>query len=967
MRNPSQLRYIECQLPDEVEKTLIAFEDAFNDSFNPYYARLADWVANDLPLIQTHLDKQIALRQQLLQGAPVQSLASLPAVELATNLTDPSRDDTDPTTVRIDERKLGAAGICLLNGVMFKIIPGNRLVALRYLWEVAGGNYDYFVRLGTVVYSSPQNSFNLFEYNPSTPQLLPYVNKGFTYLSSIGLKNSQFKHRMVWTENVSASYILKTKMAALGYTSSQINNTFAGLDPNRDYDYLGTIANITVLIQSVTRLIFLPVNDPIRQPPWENEANYIMLAIENFLTYRTNKYTTSSIFNKEFWLAFLSALRPQDIEELLVNRPEILDIELPQDQDSITAVVETAVSAPSGTTLINTYMNNLPISTKAEETLTDSLFDLGLAIWKRLVLVDPATAAQLEALLLELTGQVGPLTQLTPFINSSVLIDPADLSALFPTTNLPPLGTFIATIQARGNADLVNKSLAANSATKDFSATESKQIQNTNLTAVSGSTTNNTPSGATQGLPTSETFATLLSRRVTWSANFRDCTGTTPAGATSPPSIQSTSNVTTQTTNFTETTADWKAYQDNMAYLHERLTYLASDSITDIRDAVNSYVTAQAEAGVIAKNDARLTALQAQINSSNDVKDVAAQSVTLLKQIPTKIPVEATSAPLYSELSGSDRGAGLYAAQNRNTVEDQGGKIPPPAGSQNDKSSLETALGKSLPFLGANNNRTTEVHVCQNAAISKLDAYLNSLTGINKLEGWLIRFLNIVRQQIITFQNSIDKFILAIQKAMDAVLAKLERLLSLDLNLSGGGSFDNSLFKCSWGSQLGLKINLLELLLLYLDEFLGFILGPFLKGLSIFGDFINALMCVPIRWLEEILNGPLAALSNLLGKVGCTIKDFKLPTQIFDILNLLNGLFSLRSLVFRKGNADWLKMMSSVSKSKNAFTGLTQFANACASPNLATALSALQAASALAVSDIPLSSTTKNATVGAAA
>lgn len=965
MRNPSQLRYIECQLPDEVEKTLIAFEDAFNDSFNPYYARLADWVANDLPLIQTHLDKQIALRQQLLQGAPVQSLASLPALELSTNLTDPSRDDTDPTTIRIDERKLGAAGICLLNGVMFKIIPGNRLVALRYLWEVAGGNYGYFVRLGTAVYTSPQNSFNLFEYNPSTPNLLPYVNKGSTYLSSVGLKNSQFKHRMLWTEEVSASYVLKTKLAALGYTSSQINNTFAGLDPNINYDYLGTIANIKVLIQSVTRLIFLPANDTIRQPPWENETNYIMLAVENFLTYRTNKYTTSSVFNNEFWLEFLAALRPQDIEELLVNRPEILDIELPQNQDNLTTVVETAVGAPSGTTLINTYMNNLPIGTKAEETLTDSLFDLGLAIWKRLVLVDPATAAQLEALLLELTGQVGPLTQLTPYINSSVLIDPADLTALFPTTNLPPLGTFIATIQARGNTDLVNKSLAANSATNDFSTTESKQIQNTNLTA-SISTTNNTPSGATQGLLTSETFATLLSRRVIWSANFRDCSGQTPTGVTATPSIQSTSNVTTQETNFTENTADWKAYQDNMAYLHARLDHLAGDSIIDIRDAVNSYVTAQAEAGVIAKNDARLTALQAQINSSNDVKDVADKSVTLLKQIPTKIPVEVSPAPLYSELSGSDRGAGMYAAQNRTTVEDQGGKVPPPAGSQNDKSSLESALGKSLPFLGSNNNRTTEVHVCQNAAISKLDAYLNGLTGINKLEGWLIRFLNIVRQQILTFQNSIDKFILSIQKAMDAVLAKLERLLSLDLNLSGGGSFDNSLFKCSWGSQLGLKINLLDLLLLYLDEFLGFILGPFLKGLGIFGDFINALMCVPIRWLEEILNGPLAALSNLLGTIGCTIKDFKLPTQIFDILNLLNGLFSLRSLVFRKGNADWLKMMSSVNKSKNAFTGLTQFANACASPNLATALSALQAASALMVSDIPFSSTTKNATVGAA-
>jgi hypothetical protein len=102
------------------------------------------------------------------------------------------------------------------------------------------------------------------------------------------------------------------------------------------------------------------------------------------------------------------------------------------------------------------------------------------------------------------------------------------------------------------------------------------------------------------------------------------------------------------------------------------------------------------------------------------------------------------------------------------------------------------------------------------------------------------------------------------------------------------------------------------------------------------------------------LNGAAYAAAQLLEKIGCTVKDFQLPMEVFDILNLINGAFSLRSLVFKKGSADWLKMMGRLKKGANEFAGLSQFANVCANPSASTSISALASAMKLAASDIPL-------------
>jgi hypothetical protein len=954
MRQPSKLRYVECELPDDVERAVAAFEDDFDDRIKPFYERLADLAANDLPGVLAELDAQIALREELLRGSPVKSLASLEAIDKSTGLTSPKRDDADPETVRIDERKLGAAGICLLNGRMFEMVKGGRrLDAIRHLWESAGGDYEYFLRLGAAASSAPGSSCTLFEFNSYTPEHLAFVNKGFAYLEATGYKNSQFRHRLVWTDGISASYSLKTKLDSLGYSSVQINNVFSGLEPNADYDYPGTISAINTLVRAVTRLVFLSPSDPVRQPPWQNEADYIELAIKRFLDYRTKKYTTSAILDKSYWSSFLTELRPMDIRELLENRPEITDIVLPQDMDAISLLVEKAAAMPSETTIINTYMNNLPADGKDEASLASALYDLGLAIHGQLSAIGMSErAARLELVLLELMGW----TSLGDYINPPVLIDPADLAELFPNASLPPPGELAAAVQAVGGR-VAASALSANSAVRHFNTSESITIAKIGLQRESGSPTNNVPPGATQGLSGVETFSMLLIRRVRWDANFIDCSGEQALGRTTAVSDRRMTTVSEFSDTMSVPDDDaWRQYSDDLSYVSSRLGEDTGSglspgaSISDIVNAVTDYILSFVEAGTV---DVQVVADYTERTSTSDIKRVAAVSAEVLRSIPAKEAAKAQTPQLYSE-TGYDRGAQMYSAQNRNLVEEQGGRIPQAGGPAVDSdvmASVDVLGAPAAFFAGASASVSADIQICPTKALKALDDYLKRLVTP---PAWLVRLLNVVKHQIIMFQDRIDKFILALQASMDAVMAKLERLLTIDLNLSGKIGYENSLFKCSWGLDLGLKINLLDLLLLYLDRFLGVVLGPVLKLLGLLGDFINEIFCIPIRWLGALLNGAAYAAAALLEKIGCTVADFKLPAEVFDILNLINGTFSLRSLVFKKGSADWLKMMGRLKKGANEFAGLTQFAGVCANPSLSASISALQAASKMAVSDIPV-------------
>jgi hypothetical protein len=526
---------------------------------------------------------------------------------------------------------------------------------------------------------------------------------------------------------------------------------------------------------------------------------------------------------------------------------------------------------------------------------------------------------------------------------------------------------------------MVNAALAANSATVTYNNAETKNIQDENQGLEQGSTTNNTPVGTTQGLPSEETFAMLLSRRIKWKDNFLDCSsGGHTFGETTSPSTQAMRNVPELSFEINESEPNneqWRLHRDNMRYMQSRMgTLLTGDSVADIRSSMNDYIKDAAVTGKISEYDVGIKGVQAKMNTSNDVKAVASYAVGILRKIPettsdgsnlsaAEQAAGSVESRLFSEMSGTSVGAGMYSAKNRNFVEQQGGRIPDGLTQTEMKKGLEKLVGAELPFINKGDNvilpnkgsYSVELQLCQNKSLKKLQDYGRQFEANRKqFEAWIVKFINICNHQIRVFQDSIDTFIVSVQRVMDGMLAKLERLLTLDLNFSGKIGFENSLFKCSWGLEFGLKVNLLDILLMYLDRFLGIVLGPILKGLNIISDFINKILCIPIRWLEEILNGAAKYMSELLGKIGCSVKDFKIPTPLFELLALINGTFALRSLVLRKGNSDWLRMMGRIKLGMDEFTRLSQFGNACASPSLATALAALQSASAVAASDIPV-------------
>lgn len=1043
MRSPSRLRLVECELPDDIEKTLVAFEDDFDANLKPFYDRLQDLILNDLPPIMPELDSQVALRDQLLNGAPVLGLSSLAALDETIKLTNPQRDDLDPEFIRLDERKLGAVGILLLNGRMFRILTGKRIRTLRFLWSLAGGDYNLFVSLGTAVQAETDSNFILLEGKQANSDTFPFVNQGFTNLEQKGIKNSLYQHRVIWKEAISASYGVKNQLSLMGFDFEQINNMFASLDPDVNFDFIGTLDDIHNLIVALTRLIFIPPTDQLRQPPWENELNYIMLAISTFLEYRTKKNTSSSVFNSDFWTTFLTEMKPKDIKELLEKRPEIDDIELPQDLASITQIIEKAVTLGSETTALNTHMINIPDSQKEEQTLTDTLYDLGYEIWDLSKKDLPKKAKDLEELLLELLGIKALVAPKTP----NVLVNPADISGLFPSINLPPVGELVDRIDGLNGGKskkLINKALQTNSALSAFTKKEKKVVEKTTV----DNNTQTTAPGSTQGLPSEETPAMILTRRVSWNDNFISCNvnskgvgqqnvnkaaSTAAAAAAIAASTGSPEATTAAATaagaavalgtaeatkgggfgSSTKTVAstpseggqqqlrtaagiekDWGPLKQDLEYL-KKILGLKNPSIVAIRNGVNNFNREQAQkvgsshvtttktkeattgnegnaVPAYSSNDEITKQLMIVINSSDDIKRVVVAATAYIKKVygyvsPENVQGETikASVKIARLLQAVDRqvskgvstqnktgfSSSEAAAKNRRFIETQQGKKASPGLTSGEVNRLNKGkLG--LPFLGDKAiafkaKTTTELKFCQPTAITAFGDYLDR--NRKTIQEWLVRIINIIKHVILTIQDKIDAWILAFQAALNAIMSKLERLLTIDLNFSGKLGFENSLIKCAWSLDLGIKIDLMGLLLYYLNKLLEKLFGPLLKALKLFGDFLTEIICIPIRWLEVLLG----IASDFLGLIGCSIKDFKLPTEILDLLKLLQGTFNLRSLVLKKGSADWLNLMGRLKKQKNEFKGLSQFASLCQNTKLSAAMQAMQKSAASAASQIP--------------
>jgi hypothetical protein len=527
MATPDILTLIDCQLPDNLERLLLDFQNEMLGEVKPYHDFLDDWVANELPTVQANLTSLIDASEGVLLGSPVDAMSSLDALDANLGLTNPRRDEFAPETVRIDERKFGASGLMLLFGRMFRIIPGQRIGDLRRLWEVVGGDYQAFVAAGNAIVSSPHGSYVFYEFNPLTRRF-PYVNRSFQAVQDLtGYDLTLWHHRLFFNETIYTGLGNRLKLEANGFTETQITNIFAGRQPNQGFDYPGTLKQIANYCKSLGQFMVLDPSDPRRQPPWVTETGTISLAIKDFLAWRLARHTTSTVLTGAFWNTFLANFRPNEMKELFDNRPEIKDLELPVNQDNIIAVLQRAITMPRETTVINSYYLSLP-PPDLEATSRDALFDLGLLIWNKITTELPAQAPGLADLLRRLTGTAvdGSTKTVNPVPTN---ITPADIRGILPASYtqagnpLPkvpstPIGILTSVI---GQPMLLDPLTAV--AIKTDVELNRQADQST-------PTTGNPDEGedkqagtaATQGLPSEETFSTLGGRRIKWAANFID-------------------------------------------------------------------------------------------------------------------------------------------------------------------------------------------------------------------------------------------------------------------------------------------------------------------------------------------------------------------------------------------------------------------------------------------------------------
>ena len=833
------LRYVNCELPSGLEKSIVEFEDFFDLLIKPYFDQLDALNAQYFDSMVSELDKNILLRDQLLNGAPVAEMGSLSALEASTGLTDPSRDTEDSTTKRWDEIKLGAAGIVLINGKFFVMLQGTRVQSLRYLWECSGGNYQAFVAMGNAVIAGKTGTHMMFEYNPITKRF-PFQGKPFDNLLELsGYHKSLFMNRAFWNAEISPSYSSRAKLESYGMDDDQIINTLNQKNPNDTYEFSTQMSLVASYLKSYTKLTFLSANDQLRTPKWKNEVAAMSGAINSYLEWRFRRRMTSSVVDPDFWISLINTLTQDDIVELMEHRPDVLDMDVAPTFATIQGLMEKAMTLGTGTTVINTYLQNMPkveVST-VEITAQTELANAAITLWKQVKKDDTNLANNLEVLIQYLTGSLIPLTDNTATTNQA--LSGKDIKTIFPPTvriSEAQLKTFTDDI----GGDLLNTGIAATNAVNAQQLAEQNKENKDNVAAGDAY-----GSGGTnvQGLPTQESFSMLMARRVKWDHIGASCFGTDK--------IQ------------------------------------RADSSSDNGVSVK---TVDAESGVETVESSSDGSFGA---SSKGNTKTTADKIYKYDPVPTDSGSVRKNPDIVSPL----------AAKDRNKVErvDNG-----PVNTFNGNFQLTCSLGI-------------------------FDEFGRRLAALmDKLDKWLIPIIETLKEIIIHIQDKIDSFILAIQKVIDSIIGKLEKLLTIDINFAGGLGFDSSLLKCSWNLDFGMKIDLLSLLLALLSQFFPLIGLPLQKFLNLLNDFLNKIFCIPINFINSCLGNP--TLNKILGALGCTIKDIPLPDAILELLQLLSGLFNLRSLVLKQASGDWMDMAFNCGKQKAKYAHLSMFASACTAP-----------------------------------
>lgn len=934
MATPNRLRYIQCELPDDFINSIVAFEDDFDEQIKPYFERLQFLIETEKPKIETEIDNQVEKRKDLIAGSPVTNARTLEEIEESLKLTNPARDPNTEESRIIDEKKLGAFDILCLKGKVFKIIKGRRVEAYRNLWKLCANDFEYFVNAAETILASTRSEVIFLQKFIPKQESLPWVDKSFETIEQLfGHPPSLFYSGVFWNETILPNTANRKKLDKFGFTAAQITNIFANRSPNADLNLNAKFRNVLSYLSTLTKLVILPKSDPLRQPKWQSESNWIERTLKEYFEYRLLRNMSASVLDPTFYSLLMQNLTPDELKELFENRTDILDFDMPQKIDDITDLCVIAMSVPPETSLINTYMLQNSDSDKFIKAFECRLFDVGLLLWKIFKKQLPEKADSLEKLLQELTGNKFSLTPLTPRCFPDSKLNPDELlKVLNAEADASGAGGDLINIITSGDdpedEELINSSLGA-MISGDTAANQNEQSQNNTQspTEQPGS------GGKKQGRISIETAAMLLRRLTNWNKNFGGC-GSIDS-STKDASVAGRTDVIDSRTGQVLASTDNSAAGIVKKDLGTQTIKKEDQSYTSLLIKEPQLVpNANASALVLdgTEPDALSTLTEpvykVTIKTDHGIREGA--SIHIYKAPNEKLigkfyPKVVNSSTLEIETSGTPApGEGLISYEYLPRVDST---------NYSSEKRREIIRKQGTP---AQLNINLQINNCDPKPLRALSDWLEAKRKF--IEKWLERILDVIREVLIKVMDKIDAFILELQLAIDGILAKLERLLTLDINLNGGGGFENSLIKCVFSIDLTAKIDLLSLLLPSLQTLFATIGDPLRKFLDLIRDFVLNIFCIPIKYINDLLGSADKSLQALAdqtnGLIACSIKDPKLPVPVLELLQLINGIFSLRGLVFRQSTADYYSLSLNLRSSRDNFSGLSQFASICSRPTM---------------------------------
>lgn len=530
--SPNRLRFVQCELPSDVLDVFTALLDEFQVTVQEIDAEVDNFNANIKPEILAELDAQIPVREALLDGSLVPELSSLAAMEESLKLVSPAKGDDDQTAVRLDERKLGAAGIVCLNGKLFAKADGTDFDPFRRLWLSCKGDYDSFIAFGDGIAAAQDGEFTLVQ-STVKDDLQPYVNRTFQELNNISpnIKLSYYNQDLIWKNTVTPSNANYTKLRKIGYSSQRIEQIFARTSPSLA-GYTTLLSSVTANLKDFSALMLLPPTSPDRQPRWNNEVKFLAQAFKDYILYRTENNLTSSVFNVDLWERVKSVLTPKDMKELFEERPEIRNMKVPTDEVELGELINKASSIPSESSIINSYMIKLPPS-PLDTTFETSLVNTGLKFYTKLFLANHPATAQIKSLVEEIAGRPIGAGEAVPQVNFNIkeIKDVLDI--------------------ADGESDQSSSQLVGSLNQNVINSEDPALVQQSLNSSLEGDKINNQKNSTTkitQGLKTVENFSSILFRRVRWKENFIVCNKVT---TTEVEGFEETESVTNLPSNVT--------------------------------------------------------------------------------------------------------------------------------------------------------------------------------------------------------------------------------------------------------------------------------------------------------------------------------------------------------------------------------------------------------------------------------